>query len=91
MISVRSNDGSTDLGTSAGWLLKATLICADQWHWPQPRRFAEEIRANQESEVCGMCAAFSNSIKYIIALRVSFLIMALAAVFLRRASARVTQ
>jgi hypothetical protein len=27
MISVRSSDGSTGLGTSAGWLLKAPLIC----------------------------------------------------------------
>jgi hypothetical protein len=27
MISVRSSDGSAGLGTSAGWLLKATLIC----------------------------------------------------------------
>jgi hypothetical protein len=33
MISVRSSDGSTDLGTLAGWLLKATLICSISDNW----------------------------------------------------------
>jgi hypothetical protein len=51
MISVRSSDGSTDLGTSAGWLLKATLICVYQGLPPKEPHLAPTF-VHSDTKVC---------------------------------------